>query len=98
MAGLSGSSFAIAGYRPLTWGVCLVGTGYLFYDVPKSFLPVGDSSFIRGVLVAQEGTSPEQMHAYQTQAENIMQRQSRCAEHLHHERQQFIFADRTRRF
>src|SRR6185437_16418083 len=39
---------------------------------PKSFLPVGDSSFIRGVLIAQEGTSPEQMHAYQTQIENIM--------------------------
>jgi HAE1 family hydrophobic/amphiphilic exporter-1 len=56
----------------VTWGLCLVGTGYLFYKVPKSFLPVGDSSFIRGVLVAQEGTSPEQMHKYQTQAENIM--------------------------
>ncbi|HEY1939064.1 MAG TPA: efflux RND transporter permease subunit [Candidatus Angelobacter sp.] len=56
----------------VTWAICLVGTGYLFYKVPKSFLPVGDSSFIRGVLVAQEGTSPEQMHAYQTQAENII--------------------------
>ena len=56
----------------VTWAICLVGTGYLFYKVPKSFLPVGDSSFIRGVLVAQEGTSPEQMHAYQTQAEKII--------------------------
>src|ERR1700741_3062759 len=56
----------------VTWVVCLVGTAYLFYVVPKSFLPVGDSSFIRGVLVAQEGSSPEQMHAYQTQAEKIM--------------------------
>ncbi len=56
----------------MVWVVCLVGTGYLFYKVPKSFLPVGDSSFIRGVLIAQEGTSPEQMHAYQTQAENII--------------------------
>ena len=56
----------------VTWVLCLAGTGYLFYTVPKSFLPVGDSSFIRGVLVAQEGTSPEQMHAYQTQAEQIM--------------------------
>jgi len=54
------------------WVVCLIGTGYLFYIVPKAFLPVGDSSFIRGILVAQEGTSPDQMHAYQTQAENIM--------------------------
>jgi HAE1 family hydrophobic/amphiphilic exporter-1 len=56
----------------VTWAVCLAGTAYLFYVVPKSFLPVGDSSFIRGVMVAQEGTSPEQMHAYQTQAEKIM--------------------------
>jgi HAE1 family hydrophobic/amphiphilic exporter-1 len=56
----------------VTWAICLVGTVYLFYIVPKSFLPVGDSSFIRGVLVAQEGSSPEQMHAYQTQAEKIM--------------------------
>jgi len=56
----------------LTWAVCLIGTVYLFSVVPKSFLPVGDSSFIRGVLVAQEGSSPEQMHAYQTQAEKVM--------------------------
>jgi hydrophobic/amphiphilic exporter-1 (mainly G- bacteria), HAE1 family len=56
----------------VTWAVCLVGTAYLFYVVPKAFLPVGDSSFIRGVLVAQEGTSPDQMRAYQTQAEKIM--------------------------
>jgi HAE1 family hydrophobic/amphiphilic exporter-1 len=56
----------------VAWVICLAGTGYLFYKVPKSFLPVGDSSFIRGVLVAQEGTSPEQMHKLQTQAEKIM--------------------------
>ena len=56
----------------IVWAICLVGTGYLFYIVPKSFLPVGDSSFIRGVMVAQEGTSPKQMHAYQTQAEAVM--------------------------
>jgi len=56
----------------ITWVVCLAGTAYLFYIIPKSFLPVGDSSFIRGVLVAQEGSSPDQMHAYQTQADRIM--------------------------
>ncbi len=56
----------------VTWVICLAGTAYLFYVVPKAFLPVGDSSFIRGVLVAQEGSSPDQMHAYQTQAEKIM--------------------------
>ena len=57
----------------VTWVVCLAGTGYLFYVVPKSFLPVGDSSFIRGVLVAQEGSSPDQMHAYQTEVEKVLQ-------------------------
>src|SRR5579871_5926282 len=56
----------------MVWVVCLVGTGYLFYVIPKSFLPVGDSSFIRGILVAQEGSSPDQMHAYQTAAEKVM--------------------------
>ncbi|HUN63153.1 MAG TPA: efflux RND transporter permease subunit [Candidatus Sulfotelmatobacter sp.] len=56
----------------LIWLVCFVGTGYLFYTVPKSFLPVGDSSFIRGVLVAQEGSSPDQMHQFQTASEKIL--------------------------
>ena len=56
----------------VVWVICLLGTAYLFYVIPKSFLPVGDSSFIRGVMVAQEGSSPNQMHAYQTQAEAVM--------------------------
>jgi HAE1 family hydrophobic/amphiphilic exporter-1 len=56
----------------LIWVICFAGTGYLFYIVPKSFLPVGDSSLIFGVLVAQEGSSPEQMHRYQDAAEKIM--------------------------
>ena len=54
------------------WVLCLAGTGYLFYVVPKSFLPIGDSSFIRGVMVTQEGSSPEQLKAYQAQADQII--------------------------
>jgi HAE1 family hydrophobic/amphiphilic exporter-1 len=54
------------------WVLCLAGTGYLFYIVPKSFLPIGDSSFIRGVMVTQEGSSPEQLKAYQAQADQII--------------------------
>src|SRR6185295_14810288 len=38
----------------LVWVLCLVGTVYLALAVPKSFLPVGDSSFIRGIMIAQE--------------------------------------------
>jgi HAE1 family hydrophobic/amphiphilic exporter-1 len=56
----------------IIWVICLGGTIYLFQIVPKAFLPVGDSSFILGVMVAQEGSSPDQMHAYQAQAEKIL--------------------------
>ena len=56
----------------ITWVACLAGTAYLFNVVPKSFLPIGDSSFIRGVMVTQEGSSPDQLHALQTRAEKIM--------------------------
>ncbi len=48
---------------------------------------MGDSSFIRGIFVAQEGSSPEQMHAYQEQAEKIHAGQSRRGHDLHDERQ-----------
>ncbi len=56
----------------LIWLICLAGTGYLFYIVPKAFLPIGDSSFVRGVFVAQEGSSPEQMRQYQLQSEDAL--------------------------
>ena len=52
----------------LTWAACMVGTILLFAAVPKAFLPVGDSSFIWGVMIGREGSSPEQMHALQDQA------------------------------
>jgi HAE1 family hydrophobic/amphiphilic exporter-1 len=54
------------------WAVCLAGTIYLLYTVPKSFLPVGDSSFVRGMLIAAEGTSPDEMHRVQERAETAM--------------------------
>jgi HAE1 family hydrophobic/amphiphilic exporter-1 len=55
------------------WIVCMVGTVYCFRIVPKSFLPVGDSGFILGIMRAQEGSSPEQMKIYQTQVEKVVQ-------------------------
>ena len=54
------------------WLICIGGTGYLLMIVPKAFLPIGDSSFIQGVLIAQEGASPTQMHRFQEQAEEAM--------------------------
>ena len=56
----------------LVWAACLAGTVYLFNVVPKAFLPIGDSSFVRGVFVALEGSSPEQMHSYQLQSEEAL--------------------------
>ncbi len=57
----------------ITWIVCLVGTIYLFQIVPKSFLPIGDSGFMFGVMIAQQGTSPKVMREYQGRAATIMQ-------------------------
>lgn len=56
----------------LVWVVSLVGTLWLLYRIPKAFLPVGDSSFAFGFLIAQEGASPELMRDYQTRAESVM--------------------------
>jgi HAE1 family hydrophobic/amphiphilic exporter-1 len=43
------------------------------YIIPKGFLPLGDSSFIQGLMIAQEGTSPARMHELQLAAEKAMQ-------------------------
>ena len=57
----------------LTWIACMAGTIVLFIAVPKAFLPVGDSSFIWGVMIGKEGSSPDQMHELQNQAGLVMQ-------------------------
>jgi len=57
----------------VTWAACMAGTIFLFAAVPKAFLPVGDSSFVWGVMIGKEGSSPEQMHALQDQAGKILQ-------------------------
>jgi hydrophobic/amphiphilic exporter-1 (mainly G- bacteria), HAE1 family len=67
----------------LIWVICLLGTVALFTGVkignkvliaavPKAFLPVGDSSFVHGLFFAQEGASPEEMHAYQVKVESVL--------------------------
>ena len=56
----------------LVWVGCLLGTYGFFQALPKSFLPPGDSSFLLGVMIAQQGSSPEQMRAYQAQVERAM--------------------------
>ena len=56
----------------VAWIVCAIGTGVFFKAVPKSLLPIGDSGFIRGIVQAQEGTSPERMHAFQRNADEVL--------------------------
>src|SRR6266404_4859835 len=46
---------------------CFFGLWFFFTHLPFTLLPPGDSGFIRGVFIAQEGSSPAQMHAYQHQ-------------------------------
>jgi HAE1 family hydrophobic/amphiphilic exporter-1 len=47
--------------------VCIIGLWFFFTHLPFTLLPVGDSGFARGVFIAQEGTSPAQMRAFQKQ-------------------------------
>jgi HAE1 family hydrophobic/amphiphilic exporter-1 len=54
------------------WVCTLAGTIWLFISIPKSFLPIGDSGFSFGVLIAQEGTSPQRMRDYQDQVDAII--------------------------
>jgi HAE1 family hydrophobic/amphiphilic exporter-1 len=56
----------------LIWVVCLAGTVWLFMIIPKAFLPVGDSSFIWGIMIGREGSSPQQMRVLQDQADGIL--------------------------
>jgi HAE1 family hydrophobic/amphiphilic exporter-1 len=56
----------------LLWVVCLAGTGWLLVAIPKAFLPPGDSSFVWGVMIAGEGSSPAQMRALQDRADEAM--------------------------
>ena len=56
----------------LGWVICMAGTVVLFKAVPKAFLPIGDSGFVRGIYQVQEGTSPERMREYQEKVDKIL--------------------------
>src|SRR5437763_5254414 len=45
--------------------VCILGLWFFFTHLPFTLLPPGDSGFARGVFIAQEGSSPERMRAFQ---------------------------------
>jgi HAE1 family hydrophobic/amphiphilic exporter-1 len=56
----------------LVWIVCAVGSVYIFMHLPRTFLPSGDSGFIRGVFVASQDASPEKMQSYQKKVLDIL--------------------------
>lgn len=58
----------------ILWLISLGATIWLLQQVPKSFLPIGDSGFMRGTFQAAQGTSPEQMREYQLAIEDILQK------------------------
>src|SRR5436309_14109716 len=46
---------------------CILGLWFFFTHLPFTLLPGGCSGFARGVFIAQEGSSPAQMRAFQKQ-------------------------------
>jgi hydrophobic/amphiphilic exporter-1 (mainly G- bacteria), HAE1 family len=52
---------------------CILGLWFFFSHLPFTLLPPGDSGFVRGVFIAQEGSSPAQMRAYQAQVNERLQ-------------------------
>src|SRR5438874_2524193 len=60
--------------------VCIIGLVFFFTHLPFTLLPVGDSGFARGVFIAQEGTSPEQMRAFQKQVNAKVQAEPSVAQ------------------
>jgi HAE1 family hydrophobic/amphiphilic exporter-1 len=57
----------------VAWVVTLAGTLLLYFAVPKTFLPVGDSGTMLGPFIAREGTSPAQMENYQRRIMKILE-------------------------
>ncbi len=57
----------------IVWIVSLVGTAYFFTSLPKSFLPVGDSGFIWGILIGPDKASYLKMRNFQDTADKVMQ-------------------------
>src|ERR1700686_2513830 len=58
----------------------ILGLWFFFTHLPFPLLPVGDSGFARGVFIAQEGTSPEQMRAFQKQVTEKVQAEPSVAQ------------------
>ena len=74
----------------VAWVVCLVGTVYLFSILPKTFLPVGDSGFIWGLMIGPDKASYQKMRQYQDVGDALMQADPGGRRHVHHDRQRAV--------
>ncbi|HXM74071.1 MAG TPA: efflux RND transporter permease subunit, partial [Chthoniobacterales bacterium] len=59
---------------------CILGLWFFFTHLPFTLLPPGDSGFARGVFIAQEGSSPDQMRAFQRQVNQKVQAETSVAQ------------------
>src|ERR1700756_985820 len=58
----------------LTWIGCFGLTIWVFGLLPKTFIPADDSGFIRGVLLCQEGISPDRIKVLQKEVDAILRK------------------------
>lgn len=56
----------------LGWAACLVGIGYFFSALPKTFMPLGDSGLFYGQFMALQGTSTDQIRHFQDEINRII--------------------------
>ncbi len=54
------------------WVAALVGAGWLYTQLPKTFLPVGNSGMVRGLWVTQDAVSPTQIQKLQRQVTQVI--------------------------
>ncbi|TAN37441.1 MAG: efflux RND transporter permease subunit [Verrucomicrobia bacterium] len=57
------------------WITCILGAGILYFFLPSSFLPPGDSSFIFGAMIMPQGASTEQMQTYQSKVVALLKQE-----------------------
>ncbi len=64
----------------IVYAACILGV-YVFYKaLPFTLLPAGDSGFVQGIFLAQEGSSPDQMRVYQGKVNETLKKNPAVAE------------------
>jgi len=58
----------------VTWIACLVLTVWVFDRLPKTFIPAGDSGFIRGIILGPEGISPARFREIQARVDQVLRK------------------------